>query len=387
MSHFKLKLPGLPFGRRMQWPQVAEIRDVAITPLVAGSSKTRMAMAADPPSPLLGHFRYGRPHSVIQILPFEEEASTPITVIEEPVIYGGLLFRHFGHALSESIHRLWPRLALPDLAGAKIAFNPINHAKVMPYVIEALNLHGISGHQVLRIMEPTRFRKLFVGQQARQMAGPTLIPRYQTLLDQSLKQRLGPAGGTRRLYVSRMHHHHTGSFYGESFVEAALTDQGFEVIYPEQYSLTELVKLLRSSELAVFAEGSAIHALELCGSATPAVFVIGRRKSSIPRFTPLLSNICRKWTVSDRLLLNAGMASDRKKHSGLVDLAAVLDDLQSFAGRLNFDPNAGLQAREAVRRDLEQHIADSRNERTEDYDARARELRKIIENAGAVSAS
>jgi hypothetical protein len=39
-------------------------------------------------------------------------------VIEKPVIYGGLLFHHFGHTIAESIHRLWPRFASKSLGAA-----------------------------------------------------------------------------------------------------------------------------------------------------------------------------------------------------------------------------------------------------------------------------
>jgi hypothetical protein len=175
-----------------------------------------------------------------------------------------------------------------------------------------------------------------------------------------------------------MYHHHTGSFYGESFVEALLAAEGFDVIYPERHSLTELVSLLRTSHTAVFAEGSAIHALELCGSATPAVFVIGRRRDSIGRFTPLLADICRDWMVSDRLLFNVGMPADPKKHSGVVDLAGVLDDLWSFADLKRPRGFERADLIKAIRRDLHEHVEDSRNERGPDYEARAQQLGQIV---------
>ena len=362
----------------MEWPEIVELRDVVITPMVTGNSKQRMALRADPQSSLLGHFRYGLPESFMDILPVDPGDAETAQVIDEPIIYAGPLFRHFGHALSESIHRLWPRFALRELNDAKVAFAPIHNTKIMPWVTAALNLHGLPRRQAIRIDTPMRFTRLLVGPQARQMAGPTIIPDYQEMLDRSLELRLGPPARERRLYVSRMHHHHTGSFYGESYVEAALREHDFEIIYPEQHHLTELVAMLRASSIAIFAEGSAIHALELCGSATPDVFVIGRRGRSVDRFEPLLSDICRRWTVSDRLLLNAGMSDDPKKHSGIVNLAAVVGDLWQFAGL----PGARAIDRDdlaaAVRRDLQQHIDDERNERSADYEARARQLTSIV---------
>jgi hypothetical protein len=82
--------------------------------------------------------------------------------------------------------------------------------------------------------------------------------------------------------------------------------------------------------------------------------------------------------VSDRLLLNAGMSEDPKKHSGIVDLAAVVDDLWQFAslpGARAIDPD---HLAAAVGRDLQQHIDDERNERSADYQARARQLTSIV---------
>lgn len=368
----------LPPDRPMiDWPGVTEL-DVTLAPPASGSSKSQLAIAADPPSRLLGHFRYGLPKSAMRVFPLSPVESEQAEVIEEPVIYGGPLFRHFGHALSESIHRLWPRYGVRQLRNAKVAFMPVNLTKAMPYVTEALNLYGIRGGQIIRVTRPIRFRRLFVGKQARQMAGPTVIRNYRFMLDDSLARRLGPPGGDRRVYFSRLQHQHTGSFYGESFIEAALAGERFEIVYPERHSLTELVSMLRASEIAVFAEGSAIHALELCGSATPKVFVIGRRPNSCDRFKPLLSDICREWMVSDHLLLNAGMSEDPKKHSGLIDVGAVLEELSAFAGFQRKGRVSRAALADAIEHDVSRHIEDGRNEGSADYETRAKELNALV---------
>jgi len=360
----------------MDWPEVTELRDITITPLLGPSSKGSLALAADPPSPALQHFRYGSQESALKIQPLDTDSTPPAIVVEDPIIYGGLLFRHFGHALTESIHRLWPRYALKELHRAKVAFNLVNNTKIMPYVTEALNLHGLSKSDVFPITEPVLFKRLFVGQQARTLAGPTTIPRYRTMLDRDHSRRLPPPAGERRLYVSRLHHHHTGSYYGESFVEHALVEEGFDVVHPENHSLTDFVIMLRNSRMAVFAEGSAIHALELCGSHVPEVAVISRRPVSMQRFSPLLFDICDRWMISEQLRTTAGMALDVKKHSGLLELPAVMRDLRDFADlSSDFDQRRAEMVR-AVEDDVERHIADPRNERTDDYEARADELRR-----------
>jgi hypothetical protein len=204
------------------------------------------------------------------------------------------------------------------------------------------------------------------------------------MLDRDHSRRLPPPGDDRKLYISRLHHHHTGSYYGESFVEKALAEEEFEIVYPEHHSLTELVIMLRSCSIAVFAEGSAIHALELCGSHVPAVAVISRRPASIQRFTPLLYDICDRWMVSEQLLTTAGMAQERKKHSGILDLPALMRDLRSFAN-LSQDYELHREGMfEAIEQDVERHIDDPRNDRTADYDFRSEELRKLVRRSASL---
>lgn len=359
-----------------------ELRDVTIGPLRPGSSKQNLKLPAFPPVAALEHFRSGMPESVLKIERFQAGEADGAGVIEEPVLYGGLLFRHFGHALTESIHRLWPRFALPELSHAKVAFSLVKGAKLMPYIVEALNLNGIEAGSVVRITEATHFRRLFVGPQARQMAGPTLIPGYRYMLDPILKTRLPrPGKRKRRLYLSRMHHHHTGSYYGESFVESWLADEGFEIVYPEQHRLIDLVAILRDSSVAVFAEGSAIHALELCGSMTPAVFVIGRRRGSVERFSPLLSDICAKWEISDQWMFSVGMSEDRKKHSGVLDLLEISHRLSRFAGIRCASRYPKESIKQAIQADLERHIKDQRDDSVSNQEKRAQELRRLVHRA------
>ena len=360
----------------MNWPAVAELNDFTISPLLDGSSKGSLRIAADPPSRSLEHFRYGTRKSVLQIRQLAA-GEAPAAVIDEPIIYGGLLFRHFGHLLTESIHRLWPRYALKELHGARVAFHLVNNTKIVPYMTEALNFHGFSKFQVVPITETILFRRLFVGPQARTLAGPTIIPEYQSMLDRDLSRRLPAPGGNRKLYVSRLSHRHTGSYYGESFVQEALAGVGFEIVYPEQHSLTEFVTMLRAASVAIFAEGSAVHALELCGSNVPATAVISRRLESTPRFSPLLSTICEKWLIADHVVTTAGMGADLKKHSGVVDLPAVMRDLEAFAG-LARPLGTREEMLQGVERDLEAHISDAARDGIIDYEVRAAELRKLV---------
>ena len=363
----------------MQWPEITELKDVTITPLFPGNSKSGGKMAASEPADVLVHQRHGRNDSKgrsFEIVGLSVEDAEGAQVIEEPVIYGGLLFNHFGHALAESIHRLWPRFAIKMLRKTKVAFSPVKLADVRPYMAEALDLHGISQGQILRIKRPVRFRRLFVGPQARQMSGPTLIDNYQTMLEPLLEARFRTSRRDRRLYVSRLDYLAHGSFYGESELSRQLAAQGFEIVYPERHSLTELVAMFRASALTIFAEGSAVHVLELCGSKVPDVLVISRRYPT-GWGAELLTNICKRWMISNHVLFDAGISEHRKKHSGVLNLPAVMRDIQTFCGGSGTREWTENWAKQAIYEDLERLIS-LNNRDTEDYAQRVANLRETM---------
>lgn len=278
----------------------------------------------------IDHWRVSTKNAM-SVAPLEGARANVKLRISEPTIYAGPFFLHFGHFISESLHRLWPRLTMPEWSGAKIAYHQFIPQPLPAYIIDSLALHGISPDDLIPIVATTRFDRLCIAPQARQMMGPALMPDYRTLLDPILDERFPFSQSGRRLYVSRLHHHHTGSYFGESYVEAALKAQGFDVVYPEQHPLHEMVDLLRSADLAVFAEGSAMHIMELCGSHAPDAFVIARRPAAHARFDHLLASVCDRSKISDHIQSSHGVDPNPNKHSGLLDLPSVLGDLWRFA--------------------------------------------------------
>lgn len=313
----------------MAWPEIVVHDSATITPFLAGSAKAHFSCMADV---ALDHRRMAFRKNGMTVVPLAGDRARVKVEISEPTIYAGPFFLHFGHFISESLHRLWPRLTMPEWVGAKVAYHAFSLTPLPTYVLDALSLYGVEVDDLIPIRATTRFQRLCVAPQVRQMMGPTLAPEYQGLLDPVLDERFPLSSVRRRLYISRLHHQHTGSYFGETYVEAALEAQGFEIVYPERHTLPQMIAMFRSSDLAVFAEGSALHILELCGTRTPDAFVIGRRSGSVARFAPLLSAVCTRSMTSDHWLANYGSDPNPSKHSGLLDLPAVLADLWRFAG-------------------------------------------------------
>lgn len=312
----------------MTWPSLLSEGEATVSPLLSGT-KSHFSCMADI---RLDHLRMASRKNAMTVLPLDGPRATVKVRVEEPTIYAGPFFLHFGHFISESLHRLWPRLTMPEWRGAKVAYHAFSSSPLPSYALDSLALFGVAAEDLMPIRATTRFDRLCVAPQARQMMGPALTEQYQALLDPLLDARFPLRQTGRRLYVSRLHHHHTGSYFGESYVERTLKAQGFEVVYPERHSLHEMVGLFRSSDMAVFAEGSALHIMELCGSHAPDALVIARRPGARKRFDYLLASVCGRSLISDHIRSSHGVDPNPNKHSGLLDLQAVLNDVWAFAG-------------------------------------------------------
>lgn len=358
------------------WPKYEVIENIAIAPFNRFSRKIKMNLPCDPVSHLLqhDHFEYNLNETIgrIEFIDLDREQQD-LEIISDPVIYGGPLFTHFGHFIAESTHRIWPRAIFPELSSSKVAFVNFQKSRFDPFIFDGLALKGVVKEDIVMINRPTLFEKLIVPKQARQMSGATLNRFYKYIYEDIVGEACPPSQYSDRVYVSRSRHSHTGSYYGENYVEKSLAASGFDIIYPEDYSLGDLVVILRNTKVAVFAEGSAIHALELCGARIPKVFVIGRRPPSTLRWAPLVGNIAPKWKIYDKIIQNFGMSPDIKKHSAFLDVGDLLREIGKFC-KLPVRPGAREAVEAEVMADIEAHIAQFA---TEDSSERADEVREL----------
>lgn len=362
------------------WPNYGVLENIVIGPFDRFSRKLTMNLPCEPASHLLqhDHFEYNLNQTVgrISFIPLGDYEGK-LKTISEPVIYGGPLFTHFGHFIAESTHRIWPRIVSPELSDCKVVFVNFQKSKMASFIYDGLELKGVAKSDVLHINKPILFKKLVVPAQARQMSGATLTKNYKYLYEEIVNDIAGESPFGNKIYLSRSRHSHTGSYFGETVVEKYLAGSGFDVIYPEDYSLKELVAILRKSELAVFAEGSAIHALELCGARIPHVFIIGRRPPSTKRWADLMKSISPKWKIYDRIVENFGMSPDKKKHSAFLEIEHLLSEICDFCRIPKTEISREEIVRE-VRAEVEEHISQFDGE---DASVAANRLRELAQTS------
>ena len=70
---------------------------------------------------------------------------------------------------------------------------------------------------------------------------------------------------------------YAGKLAGELYIEKYLKTCGVKIVYPEQLSLHEQLKILKNAKLIIMTEGSAYHTFQLLGRTNCNLFIIKRR--------------------------------------------------------------------------------------------------------------
>jgi hypothetical protein len=198
----------------------------------------------------------------------------------EACAWGGAIADAFGHQVADFSMRLLATLASrpdlpiawatrPDLGWASVAAAPRWFSGILDWF-------GVPADRTRIVTTPVRVDELSVVPQAEQLGGPGPEPGYLDALDELTGRRLGPRTPEERLlYVSRAGM--GARFAGEPYLEQTMAAAGARILRPEQVPLTDQLRAYRDSARIVFAEGSALHGLQLLGRTPAEVSVLERR--------------------------------------------------------------------------------------------------------------
>mgnify|MGYP005829623403 FL=1 len=195
-------------------------------------------------------------------------------------LWGGPLFSHFGHFLTESLSRLW---AVRDSGVQSIVFSPKDPGRKRQDRLpdhQDLLLKCLHIDLPVRIVhEPEEFEDLLIagpGFGLGPMAAGT--PEFREFL----RAIAVPSDmtGRKRLYLSRSAlPEKAGSILAERHLEQLLERQGFKIYHPQQHSITEQFATFRAARQIIGPDGSAFH---LAGFVTDPgqSFTIIKRRSA-----------------------------------------------------------------------------------------------------------
>jgi hypothetical protein len=211
--------------------------------------------------------------------------------------------------------------------------------KGMPsWMRDIFDILGIAQSRLTLIDKPLSFEKLVVPIQGSLWGLGPISAQYEAVFPpkSGAAGKESPIVPERRIYVSRSEYLFSGSYLGEPLVERILERDGnFEILHPQNHAVADVLQKLQSCETAVFAEGSALHLLELCRRRPPNVFVIGRRhKAGADFFNQMLHRMVSKVEFHPVESELVPLDSSKKGHRPAVHNATALIDIASLVRRL-----------------------------------------------------
>ncbi|MDJ0515293.1 MAG: glycosyltransferase 61 family protein [Trichodesmium sp. MO_231.B1] len=220
-------------------------------------------------------------------------------------IYGGPFHPHFGHALTESIHRLWAfDISIHDgivfAVSLRPKVNPINYTPPQ-WFIQALEILDIPLAKCIWVTNDCTFENLIIPEPGSEL---TLGPKkwYRSYLER-LQDRICELthhlrkDKPQKLFLGRNHLSFGGSLAGDKYLETLLVNEGYISLKPEDYDLLQQLAYIISAKKIIFSEGSAIYSIEFINYLEAEIACIPRKTSNQP-FYPHLQNKCHNYIVA-----------------------------------------------------------------------------------------
>ncbi|MDO5705367.1 MAG: glycosyltransferase 61 family protein [Paracoccus sp. (in: a-proteobacteria)] len=183
----------------------------------------------------------------------------PVQQLAGTHLWGGQIFAHFGHFLTESISRLW---SVQGQAADSLLFvgRHKNMTDLHKWHLNFLEMAGID-LPVRLITEPVQVERLLVPGQGFGL-GPIArgTPEFRAF-GRRLADRIEPKGA-EKIYISRTRQGKKGRALNEVQIEDNMRRHGYEIYYPERHSLTEQFAQYRKATHVVGLDSSAFH---MCG--------------------------------------------------------------------------------------------------------------------------
>ena len=179
---------------------------------------------------------------------------------DETVVFGGVLYGHYGHTLLEGLSRMWWYAQNQDTT-LKLVFVGMP-GEDLSVAKELLGLAGLEQSRYEIIDEPTRFGEILVPQEALHSLEGWASESWFDFFD-LLRQRCEERSEVQTyssVYFTRTHLPAQDGV-GEEYFEDYYRSQGYEVIAPEQYSLQDQIKLYASAKRVACTLGTLSHAM------------------------------------------------------------------------------------------------------------------------------
>lgn len=204
--------------------------------------------------------------------------------IRQPVLYGGILFNHFGHFIVESLSRLYAYRMVRDVHPFVLFYSQWGRPRYLEksnFVNQILTGLDIPQEKLIFAEQVLKIRSVMIPAQ-KYGFGFTRRPdelfvkfirsfHFQYKIPKGFKE----AG---KIYVSRSNLRNKGRQIGEKIFEAYLASEGYRIFYPEQHTFIEQLTVYACARRLIFSEGSALFSCMFLPEMKADVAVICRRR-------------------------------------------------------------------------------------------------------------
>ena len=178
----------------------------------------------------------------------------------EEVCYCGYLIRHWGHFLLDVVSRLWYAVEHDDEVSSYVFIvKEFKEESITGNYLEFFRLLGIA-NKVKLINAPTRFRKVLVPESAfvkKKYYSKKFISVFDRVITTAYKCEINAL--PEKVYLSRNHFRGKNIEMGLDFVDHYFRKNGFEIVYPEEVSLSQLIRMLQAAKVCASESGTLTH--------------------------------------------------------------------------------------------------------------------------------
>lgn len=207
----------------------------------------------------------------------------PCKYSDEVVIFLGTFHSIWGHALTDSLKKLWFLDTQEGknliLQGAKLAYIYLEDSD--NYTHKVLRLAGVDDKLLMEITEPTHFKEVYLPDSSILYEKEQDSRKYTKEYKQTVQRMLANFDSKythyskrhEKVYFSRKNIFQNGREWGEYVIEKCFQQMGYEIISPEKLPMVEQIAILRNCKCFATTEGSISHNVIFCRANTNVVIV------------------------------------------------------------------------------------------------------------------
>lgn len=229
-------------------------------------------------------------------------------------LYGGVIFAHFGHFLTESVHRLVHFLDdeenFDGVIFQKAPFRgesnfSINHHKFIAEVI--FDYFRVPKEKVFFVQNDLLIDDVVFYPQAHQL-GKAPSNQYLARLKLVEDTYFGLRGSNcqkndlQSIFISRKNYLHMGRTLGMRSLENVFLSNHFSIITPEDFTIFQQMEHIREASHIIAEAGSAMHILDVLGPQTARLSLISRRGKDAKYWETVFSGRVEKMDVFEDVL-------------------------------------------------------------------------------------